>query len=202
MLFLQTVEPATLALLKRLQSSPFLSGTRLVGETALALQIGHRTSVDLDLFGSWSPQDRLQAAVETCGKAVRQGGQGRMQFYRVDGVKVDFVTYTAPWLDPPVVEDGLRLAGLRDIAAMKLFAIANRGSRKDFVDVWFLLSRFRLEEMVAWFREKFPDAALFAVFRSLVYFDDAESDFPPHMLAPFDWEKAKADIRAAVEALA
>ena len=125
-----------------------------------------------------------------------------MQFYHVDGVKVDFVTYTAPWLDPPVEEDGVRLAGLRDIAAMKLFAIANRGSRKDFVDIFFLLSRFRLEEMVAWFRAKFPDASLFAVIRSLVYFDDAESDFSPQMLAPFDWEKAKADIRAAVEELA
>ena len=202
MLFLQAVEPATLALLKRLQASPFLSGTRLVGGTALALQIGHRRSVDLDLFGSWSPQDDLAKAVEKCGRTVREGGQGRMQFYRVDGVKVDFVTYTAPWLDPPVEEDGVRLAGLRDIAAMKLFAVANRGSRKDFVDVHFLLSRFRLAEMVGWFREKYPDASLFPVFRSLVYFDDADNDFPPALLVPFDWDKAKADIRAAVEELA
>ena len=64
------------------------------------------------------------------------------------------------------------------------------------------LKRFRLEEMVAWFREKFPDASLFAVLRSLGYFADAENDFPPSMLVPFDWEKAKADIRAAVEELA
>ena len=77
MLFFQTVEPATLALLKRLQSAPFLAGTRLVGGTALALQLGHRRSVDLDLFGSWSPQDDLQKVVECCGKAVREGGQGR-----------------------------------------------------------------------------------------------------------------------------
>lgn len=202
MLFLQAVEPATLALLKRLQASPFLSGTRLVGGTALALQIGHRRSVDLDLFGSWSPQDDLKWAVEECGRAVFEKEQGRMQFCYIDGVKVDFVTYTAPWLDPPVEEDGVRLAGLRDIAAVKLFAVANRGTRKDFVDVHFLLSRFRLADMVSWFREKYPDAALFPVLRSLVYFDDAENDFPPVMLAPFDWEKAKADIRAAVEELA
>ena len=202
MLFFQTVEPATLALLKRLQAAPFLAGTRLVGGTALALQLGHRRSIDLDLFGSWSPQDDLQKAVEQCGKTVREGGQGRMQFYHVDGVKVDFVTYTAPWLDPPVEEGGVRLAGLRDIAAMKLFAIANRGTRKDFVDIHFLLSRFRLAEMVGWFREKYPDASLFPVFRSLVYFDDADNDFPPALLVPFDWDKAKTDIRAAVEELA
>ncbi len=202
MLFFQTIEPATLALLKRLQALPFLADTRLVGGTALALQLGHRTSVDLDLFGTWSPQDDLQKHVETCGKMIREGGQGRMQFYHVDGVKVDFVTYTAPWLDPPIEEDGVRLAGLRDIAAMKLFAVANRGTMKDFVDVRFLLSRFQLPEMVAWFQEKYPDAALFPVFRSLVYFDDAENDFPPTMLVPFDWDKAKDDIRTAVKALA
>jgi hypothetical protein len=56
--------------------------------------------------------------------------------------------------------------------------------------------------MVAWFREKFPDASLFAVFRSLFYFDDAENDFPPSMLVPFDWEEAKATIREAVRAYA
>ena len=125
-----------------------------------------------------------------------------MQFFHIDGVKVDFVTYTAPWLDPPVEEDCVRLAGLRDIAAMKLFAIANRGTRKDFVDIHFLLSRFRLAEMVAFFRAKYPDASLFPVFRSLVYFDDAETDFPPSMLVPFNWDQAKSDLRAAVEELA
>jgi len=202
MLFSQAVQPPTLALLKRLQAAPFLSGTRLVGGTALALQIGHRQSIDLDLFGEWSPLDDLEPALRECGKTVRDGGRRSVQFYHVDGVKVDFVAYPAPWLDPPVEEDGVRLAGLRDIAAMKLFAIANRGTRKDFVDIHFLLSRFRLADMVSWFQEKFPDAALFPVFRSLVYFDDAEADFPPVMLAPFDWDKAKADIRAAVEELA
>lgn len=62
-----------------------------------------------------------------------------------------------------------------------------------------LLKRLQALEMAGWLREKHPDVSLFSVFRILVYFDDAEDDFPPTMLAPFNWEKAKVDIRAAVE---
>lgn len=202
MLRLETIDLSTLALLRRLQALPFLADVRLVGGTALALQLGHRKSVDLDLFGSWQPPNSLQEEVSACGKTVRTGGQGRMQFYRIDAVKVDFVTYHHPWLDEPVVEEGVRLAGLRDIAAMKLFTIANRGSRKDFIDIFFLLQRFRLTEMFDWFRKKFPDSELLPVLRSLTYFEDAEKDFSPVMLAPFDWDAAKRDIRAAVETVA
>lgn len=202
MLFPQTLEPSTLALLKRLQSLPFLENVRLVGGTALALQFGHRKSIDLDLFGFWDPPEKLQGNLEEFFCLEKTGGQTKMQFFQIEGVKVDFVTYSFPWLDPPVEEDGVRLAGVRDIAAMKLLAVTNRGAKKDFVDLFFLLKKFPFSDMIGWFREKFQGFDLFPVMRSVVYFDDADKDFPPVMLVPFDWEEAKAAIRAAVEAYA
>lgn len=202
MLHYETVDISTLGLLKRLQCLPVLSDTRLVGGTALALQLGHRKSVDLDFFGSWDLSESLEESLSQCGTTRREGGRIRMQFYNIDGVKVDCVTYDAPWLDPPILEDGLRLAAERDIAAMKLFAIANRGARKDFIDVWFLLGRHDLPTLIQWFSAKYPDSEWPLVLRSLVYFEDAERTPMPEMLLPFDWETAKEDIRSAVRKFA
>lgn len=198
----ETVEPGTFALLKQLQSLPFLDGVRLVGGTALALQLGHRKSVDLDLFGFWKPAEALQKHLDEFQNVKKTGGQEKMQFYQIDNVKADFVTYPFAWLDPPVEEDGVRLAGVRDIGAMKLLAITKRGAKKDFVDLCFLLQRFSVSEMVGWFKEKYPAFDPFLVMRSLAYFEDADSDLPPTMLVPFDWEEAKSAIREAVRAYA
>lgn len=77
MLHLETVQPDTLGLLKRIQALPILSETRLVGGTALALQLGHRRSVDLDFVGCWG-EENLQSALESCGTVVRTGGTGRL----------------------------------------------------------------------------------------------------------------------------
>ena len=138
MLHLETIEPATLVLLKRLQALPVLAETRLVGGTALALQLGHRTSIDLDIFGKWDYSEDLAAALSRVGKVEKESesSSGKMAFFFIDDVKVDCVSYEEyKWLDPPVEETGVRLAGVRDIAAMKINAVTNRGTRKDFVDV-------------------------------------------------------------------
>lgn len=202
MLRLETVSSGTLALTRRLLALPALSQTRLVGGTALALQLGHRISVDLDLFGPWDERIDLGEELSACGVVEDAGGSGKMRFFVVDGVKVDCVSYPHPWLDPPTCEDGLRLASVRDIAAMKLSAVTSRGSRKDFVDLAFLLGTISLREMMSLFREKYPGANEYIVLRSLTYFVDAEAQPLPTMLVPFDWDKAKDEIRAAVKALA
>lgn len=205
MLHLETIAPATLDLLRRLQSLPMLAETRLVGGTALALHLGHRVSVDLDIFGKWNYEEDLGLALSKVGRVEKESGtqSGKMAFFYVDDVKVDCVAYEEyAWIDAAVEESGVRLAGVRDIAAMKVNAVTNRGTRKDFVDVARLLDDYPLEEIFGWYQLKYPDANPALALRSLSYFVDAETMPMPRMLIPFDWEDAKERIRAAVRGLA
>lgn len=203
MLFLNTVAPETYSLLKQIQALPEFAETRLVGGTALALQLGHRISVDLDLFGKWDYGIDLQTVLSSCGNVekVNATPSGRMAFFYINDVKVDCVSYEQyQWLSPPVEQDGLRLASIKDIAAMKINAITNRGTRKDFVDLVQLLKLHSLKEIMAWYQEKYPTANPTLAIRSLSYFVDAEMMPLPKMLVPFDWELAKETICRAVRA--
>lgn len=204
MLRLESIEPSTLELLKRIQELPAFSETRLVGGTSLAMQLGHRISVDLDLFGSWPTDSDLFAELRKVGHVRKSSGtpDGKMQFFIVDGIKVDCVTYDMfPWLDGCVEESGVRLAGIKDIAAMKINAITNRGTRKDFVDMAVLLQHYSLAELFDFYRLKYVEAEQALAIRSLVYFVDAESQPMPRMLVPFDWTEAKTLIRTAVRTM-
>ena len=85
---------------------------------------------------------------------------------------------------------------------MKLAAVTNRGTRKDFVDVYFLLQKHSLQQLLDWYSEKFPDGNDYLVLRSLVYFEDAELDPMPNMLTPIVWEEIRQTIESAVKHLA
>lgn len=196
MLFYKTIEPGTLQLLKQLQANPLFQGERLVGGTALALQLGHRRSVDLDLFGN----EPIESAVirdalsdEHRLNIVKESRS--IDIYIVDGIKVDFVHYRYGWIDEAVEEDGIILAGIKDIAAMKIAAIVGRGTKKDFIDLFFLLRRFTLKEILDLYMQKFPDGSLFIAMKSLSYFEDAEPDPMPMMFESVNWVDVKDTIR-------
>ena len=109
--------------------------SRLVGGTALALHLGHRVSVDLDFFGKIdAPLEDIVFELSSFASVSPISASKMMRFLIVDGIKVDIVNYPYPWIDSPVVENGVTLAGIKDIAAMKLSAITNRGTKKDFID--------------------------------------------------------------------
>ena len=183
MLHYETIEPATLELLKRLQEIPLLSKTRLVGGTSLALQIGHRKSIDIDLFGEVDcEQYELVDSLSEIGKLTIIKESRNIHVYQLDGVKVDIVNYKYPWIKPMIVEDELRLADIRDIAAMKITAIIGRGTKKDFIDLAFLLDIFPLDKILSCYEKKYPEASRFMAMKSLVYFDDAEPEPMPYML--------------------
>ena len=134
MLHLETVEYSTLELLRKLQSLPILRDTRLVGGTALALQLGHRKSVDLDFFGTITCEaEELISAIKTVASLIVLKESPHIHIYLVDGIKVDIVNYRYQWLDKPVVDQGIRMAGIKDIAAMKVTAVIGRGTKKDFI---------------------------------------------------------------------
>jgi hypothetical protein len=85
-----------------------------------------------------------------------------------------------------------------DIAAMKLNAIAGRGSRKDFIDLYFLLRSYSISEMMEFYQRKYPDGSAFLVLKSLSYFDDAEADVQPRMLANVEWRDIKNKILSLI----
>ncbi len=102
---------------------------------------------------------------------------------------------------PKLVIDNIPLASKQDIAAMKLNAIAGRGSKKDFIDLYFLLNEFSLEQMIAFFRAKYPNHSEFAMLKSLTYFEDADDMPTPHIFSEFSWKQCKSRILEAFDKL-
>lgn len=200
MLSFRTIVPHTLELLRHLMAEPYLQGCRLVGGTSLALQYGHRSSVDLDMFGDVPDDDlALLDILERFGTVQGQKTSKYIKSFVVDAIKVDFVNYSRyPWIDDAVVEDGLRLASPKDIAAMKTYAVQNRGSKKDFIDMYFLLQRFTLEEILGFYSQKYPNYSMFRTRMSLTYFEDAENQECPKMWVDVDWKTVKESISQAV----
>jgi len=182
---------------------PMLEQFYLVGGTALALQLGHRVSVDLDLFTT-EPFDKNELTEIFLARFdfSLESESATMLVTYINDVKVDFVKMGYPILFPAKNEDGIRMLDLRDIAPMKLKAVTQRGSKKDFFDIFFLLSHLSLEEMLGLFKEKFRQHEVFPVIKSLTYFEDAEQ-FPDPVV--FDekitWPKVKAAVREAAKRL-
>ena len=196
MLHLSTVEPATLELLRKLQSLPILNNTRLVGGTALALQFGHRKSVDLDFFGHIDVDSLdLQEALQTIGTLTTLKDSKNIHIYSLDGIKIDIVNYAYPWLDDVVIKNGIRLASTKDIAAMKITAIIGRGTMKDFVDIYYLLKRkYSITDILNFYTQKYPDSSCFMAMKSLAYFGDADFDVMPYMFSAITWDEIKEFI--------
>lgn len=202
MLSLQTVLPNTLELLRTLMQMPELDNTRLVGGTSLALQYGHRRSVDLDFFGEISVDlDELTEALKDRVEHVVVGGHSRsIKAYFLNGVKVDVVNYDYAWIDSPVIEEGLRLASPKDIAAMKVNAVIGRGTKKDFIDIFFLLQHYSFSDLLKLYLQKYPDGSEYRALLSMAYFGDADQQPMPYMFDSVDWETIKQSIRREVEA--
>lgn len=195
MLFYETINATTLELLKKLQSNKGFKNLLLVGGTSLALQIGHRVSIDIDLFGKIDINTiELNKLLSSYGEIVKIQQTNNIHIFTLNGVKTDIVNYSYPWIRQHVSSGGLKLASKEDIAAMKLSAITGRGTKKDFVDLYFLLKYFTLSEMLSFYEEKYADGSVFMVLRSLSYFDDAEEDPMPRMLHKTDWGNMKNKI--------
>lgn len=203
MLQYRAVYPTTLELLKILMKYDNLRQTFLVGGTALALQLGHRISVDIDLFSEtdFETNEILSELRQDLDLQVIMQKEknsmiinARKKNTNNEFVKVDFVKYAYPLLKELKNEDGIRLLSVDDIIPMKLSAIANRGAKKDFFDIYELMKTYSLSEMLDLFSRKYPDIAHFHILKSLTYFDDAEVEFDPITLNETDWETVKQTI--------
>lgn len=195
MLQKQTVVPKLMELLNKIMSEKLFSDFNLVGGTALALQIGHRNSIDIDLFGN-SEIDTLLfiEKLSEFGKVTVTQSTKNILITEINDVKVDFVNYKYPIISEQLFIENIRMLSTKDIAAMKLNAIAGRGSKKDFIDLYFLLDKFSLGEMLSFYDQKYNDGSLFMVQKSLTYFEDADLQQQPQMFQNFDWETCKQKI--------
>ena len=199
MLHKETIDAATLELLKRLMGDERLQSFVLVGGTSLALQMGHRISVDLDLFTEKEFEaDELREYLERNYHLQTDYLAFATVKGEIDGVQVDCIAHAYPWLKPFVLEEGVRLASLEDICAMKLNAIAGNGTRiKDFVDVAHLSSVFSLQQMLDFYEEKYNANPLMPL-KGIVYFADINKNAPVKMAngKPLNWKMIEKRLLA------
>lgn len=199
MLQTSTVKESTLELLRKLQTEPLLASTRLVGGTALSLQIGHRESEDLDLFSTEPLEGMLvqQMLVEKYGFLPTVIAENTLIGF-IQGVKIDVIYHPFPWLEPAIMEDGMRIATKTDIAAMKVHAIINSGKRpKDFVDVAFLSMHFPYNEIKRLLLRRYPAYDPIMADKAVIYFGDIDEDLVPEIKMigyEFDFERIKSRI--------
>lgn len=166
----------------------------LAGGTGLALHLGHRRSQDLDFFSSEKvePETLIQKLQTLPGFALVAKSTETVHA-TIQGIKISFLGYSYPLLFP--LESFLRvpIADPRDIACMKLSAIAGRGTRRDFVDLYVVARQHGLRQVLGWFEQKYAQAnySLLHILKSLTYFEDAEKDPMPDMIESIDWEAVK-----------
>jgi hypothetical protein len=148
-----------LDLSKKLCQDDKLQDFRLVGGTALALQFGHRSSIDIDLFSNKDFNAGVihDHILRTYNQSTSRNTTNSVMC-SINNIKVDMIAHRYHWLKPPFQSEGLRMASPKDIAAMKIHAIYNAGNRqKDFVDLYYLLEKFPLNEMIQLYKQKYPD---------------------------------------------
>lgn len=166
----------------------------------MALQMGHRLSIDLDLFTHLDFSGEMLLETLIPKYHVQPLTVTDALFIIVaNGVKVDCVRFRYPFTFPLVHIDGIRLADMRDIAPMKLDAVTKRGSKKDFVDMYYLFDVFSPKEILAWYNNMFKHSTSFHVIRSLTYFEDAEqTEMPVIFDEKVSWNAVKKRMKDVV----
>lgn len=192
----EILDGAQKSVLAALRGVALPAGFYLAGGTALALHLGHRRSVDLGFFshGAFENAQVLSVLRQVGDTTVRQGEPGTLRG-EVAGVQLSLIRYEYPLLEPlQPFAFGPPIAGIRDVACMKLSAIMGRGSRRDFVDLHAVCRQgLSLAEIYQWFQRKYAGIAYdpYHVARSLVYFVEAEDEPMPRMLEPVGWDEVK-----------
>ena len=190
MLYKNTIESKIFELLERLMGDEKFNDFHLAGGTALALQIGHRASIDLDLFSLKNFDfDDLNQYLKANYEFMDSYFEKNTLKGFIEGIKIDFLTHAYPLVAPIITEDSVRLYDTKDIAAIKLNAIIHNGTRvKDFVDIAWLSSVMPLSEMLDAYETKYR-SNYFIALKSLLYFDDIDFNEPIKMThGKFQWK--------------
>lgn len=175
-------------------------GFYLAGGTALALQLGHRTSLDFDFYtlNHFNQDSLYQKIHEGFGDTVSKTSQAEdTLFCTIGTVDCSFFTYSYKLLKRTTLLMGVAIASLKDIAAMKLVAISRRPAKRDYIDIYYLLNTFSLQELFEFSAKKYPNFNSYYSLKALTYFEDIKDDERrqiPMSDKNFSWEKAKEKI--------
>ena len=194
------IAPKTFSLIQELQQFSEFKDFYLVGGTALALQLGHRNSIDIDLFtkNDFKPDDILES--------LNSRFETREIFRRentiitlVNNIKTDFIKHDYHHIAKPITEEGITFLSKEDIAAMKFHAIIQSGKRlKDFIDIYYLLQHFSMNQMIGFFSEKYSYSNPMIAMKAVNFFDEIdESMDPPKTLEKVTLKQIKNRIQEA-----
>jgi uncharacterized membrane protein len=187
-------EPAQAAL-AILAKNKIVRDAYLAGGSALALRFGHRYSIDFDFFSQATFDPRaISAALTSIGSFQEELAKGISLIGTFNGIKMSYFQYQYPLLEKTDDFLGVAVANQADIGAMKIIAIGDRSTRKDYIDIYELIQQgYTLDKILIWYDKKYHklDTNLFSIVRSLTYFDDAEEEAMPDMIHTYSWDQVK-----------
>jgi len=189
--------------LRKIKSLP--KESYLVGGTALALQLGHRTSLDFDFYtkNHFETDLILKNFQRDLGNVEVDRVAKDTLIFTAEGVNISIFYYPHGLIGSLIAYQEIELASIEDIAAMKMIAISMRGKRRDFIDAYYLLQKFTLKKIIEFTIEKYPSYQPMVILKGLIYFKDAEDEDLSRGIKVLDknfsWEVAKKRIFEEVE---
>lgn len=194
-----TLSDHTKGLVNEFQASKpsFLSAFYLTGGTGLSLHLGHRESEDLDFFceEAFNPLV-VEEELRKFGKLEQSElAKGTLNTF-LNNVKLQFLEYPYALLEPFSLWDGIQISSVLDIACTKMQTVGMRGSKKDFIDIYFLLEKYTLEDLLKAVKKKYKeiDYSQTHILKSLIFFDEAEGQPMPRMHKQVTWTEIKTKI--------
>lgn len=197
MLYKQTTTPFLFETLENLMQWQELQNFRLVGGTGLSLQLGHRQSIDIDLFTD--VEFNIQDLARMLKKRIPESEIRILSFgltiyistSKSMNLKIDLME-TDKYIRPEIIIEGIRFAHIEDIAAMKLEAITSQNTKKDFYDIAELLNHYTIDQLFSFYAERYPYKDIKQVLENFTFFsEDCELEFEPYSLNNADWLSVK-----------
>ena len=203
-MFLSVLTKETKETINTLSNLAFIPFFYLAGGTACAIHLGHRISEDLDFFSQEEfSQSRIQNILRTSGRFLVDYSDARTLTGRFDQTKISFFHYEYPRIEATEDFLNIKISSIKDIGCMKMDAIASRGSRRDFVDLYSIMNSFNmsLEEFSKLFQKKYGEGNYnqIHILKSLVYFEDADKDPELNMLDHYSWNEVKSFFKKQIK---
>src|SRR2546421_1077724 len=175
------ISPKTFSLIQELQQLFELKDFYLVGGTALALQLGHRNSIDIDLFSRNDfTSEQIEELLKPKFSYTATLARKNTVLAEVNNIKTDFIRHDYPLVKQPITEEGITFLSKEDIAAMKFHAIIQSGKRlKDFIDIYYLLEHFSMQQMIEFFTKKYSYTNPMIAMKAVNFFDEIDECIDP-----------------------